>query len=192
MRSTHLMIAWTADLICLVVRLILSFSSLSPLLLFSPSSSLLGAWILGRGVCLGTLVVAEVNALCKYSVADRRLLVPAVAHVIVMLRNCLVSSENLLFRDWVDIHPYLAPDMMSNTSTLNVHPVRDDAPTIVACMVDQTSLVQFKMLVNLVVSSLIVPVVHSKPASIMDGIRSLKMRRGSTMTMITRIGIIQP
>ena len=89
-------------------------------------------------------------------------------------------------------YPYLALDIMSKTSTLNIHPVRDEAPTTVACMVDQASLVQFKRLVNLVISSLIVPVVHSEPASIMDGIRSLKMRRGSTMTMITRIGIIQP
>ena len=117
---------------------------------------------------------------------------PAVAHVIAMLRNCLVSSENLLFRDWVDIHPYLAPDTMSNKITLNVHPVRDDAPAIVACMVDQASLVQFKMLVVLVIISFIVPIVHSKPDSIMDGIMSLKKRRGSTMIIITRMGIIQP
>ena len=146
----------------------------------------------GREVCLGAPIVAVVTALCKYSVADRRLLVPAVAHVIAMLRNCLVSSENLLFRDWVDIHPYLAPDMMSNKITPNVHPVRDDAPTIVACMVEQTSLVQFKMLVVLVIISFIVPIVHSKPDSIMDGIMSLKKRRGSTMIIITRMGIIQP
>ena len=117
---------------------------------------------------------------------------PAEAHVIVIERNCLVSSENLLFRDWVDIHPYLAPDMMSNKITLNVHPVRDDAPTIVACMVDQTSLVQFKMLVVLVISSFIVPIVPSKPESIMEGIISLKKKRGSTMIIITRMGIIQP
>ena len=146
----------------------------------------------GRGVCLGAPIVAVVTALCKYSVADRRLLVPAVAHVIAMLRNCLVSSENLLFRDWVDIHPYLAPDTMSNKITLNVHTVRDDAPAIVACMVDQAFLVQLKMLVVLVIISFIVPIVHPKPDFIMSGIMSLKKRRGSTMIIITRMGIIQP
>ena len=73
-------------------------------MLSSSSSSSLGAWILSQGVCLGALVVAEVNALFKYSVADRRFLVPAVAHVIVVLRTGLVSSEILFCRDWVDIH----------------------------------------------------------------------------------------
>ena len=189
MRSTHFTIAWNTDLVC---RPIVLLMLLRPEALSSSSSSSPGAWILIQGICLGALAVAEVNALFKDSVADRRFLVPAVAHVIVMLRNCLVSSENLLFRDWVDIHPYIAPDMMSNTSTLNVHPVRDDAPTIVACMVEQTSLVQFKMLVVLVIISFIVPIVHSKPDSIMNGIMSLKKRRGSTMIMITRMGIIQP
>ena len=165
---------------------------LMPEALSSSSSSSSCAWILSQGICLGALVVAEVNALFIDSVADRRFLVPAVVHVMVVLRTDLVSSETLLFRDWVDIHPYLAPDIMSKTITLNIHPVRDETPITVACMVVQASLVQFKRIVNLVISSLIVPVVHSEPATIMEGIRSLKMRRGSNMIKITRIGISQP
>ena len=153
-----------------------------PEALSSSSSSSPGAWILSQGICLGALVIAEVNALFKDSVA----------HVMVVLRTGLVSSETLFFRDWVDIHPYLAPDIMSKAITLNIHPVRDETPITVACMVVQASLVQFKRIVNLVISSLIVPVVHSEPATIMEGIRSLKMRRGSNMIMITRIAISQP
>ena len=190
MRSTHLTIAWNTDL---VRRPIVLLMLLRPEALSSSSSSSSCAWILSQGICaLGALVVAEVNALFIDSVADRRFLVPAVAHVMVVLRTGLVSSETLLFRDWVDIHPYLAPDIMSKTITLDIHPVRDETPITVACMVVQASLVQFKRIVNLVISSLIVSVAHSEPATIMEGIRSLKMRRGSNMIMITRIGISQP
>ena len=117
---------------------------------------------------------------------------PAEAHVIAIERNCLVSSENLLFRAWVEIQPFLAPDTMSNKITLNVHTVREDAPAIIACIVYQAFLVKLKMLVVHAVISFIVPIVHPRPVFIMWGIMSLKKRRGSTMIIITRMGIIQP
>ena len=81
---------------------------------------------------------------------------------------------------------------MIKTITLNTHPFREETLNTVDCMVVQASLVQCMRVVNLVISSLIAPDVSSEQATIMEGIRSLKMRRGSNMVKITRIGISQP
>ena len=116
----------------------------------------------------------------------------AEVHVIAIERNCLVSSEHLLFRAWVEIQPFLVADTISNNIILNVHSVREDAPAIIACIVYQAFLVKLKMYVVHMVISFIVPIVHPRPVFIMWGIISLKNRRGSTMIMIITMGIIQP
>ena len=132
------------------------------------------------------------NALLIDSVADREVLAHAAVLVMDVLRTDIVREETHLFRDCVDNQPCLAPDIMIKTITLNTHPVREETLNTVDCMVVQASLVQFKRIVNLVISSLIVPDVHSEPATIMEGIRSLKMRCGANMIIISRIGISQP
>ena len=166
MRSTHFTIVWNTGL---VHRPTVLLMLLRPEALSSSPSSSSCAWIRSQGICaLGALVVAEVNALFIDPVADRRVLVPAVVQVMVVLRTDIVREETLLFRDWVDNHPYLAQDIMIKTITLNTHPVREETLNTVDCMVVQASLVQFMRVVNLVISSLIVPDVHSEQNAEVD------------------------
>ena len=190
MRSTHFTIVWST---CLVHWPIVLLMLLRPEALSSSSSSSSCAWVRSQDICaLGAIVVAEVNALFIDPVADRKVLVPAVVQVMVVLRTDIVREETLLFRDWVDNQPYLAPDIMIKTTTPNAHPVREETLNTVDCMVVQAPLAQLMRVVDLVISSLITHDVHSEKMTFMDGIRSLNMRRGSKMTNITRIGTSQP
>ena len=120
MRSTHFTTVWNTGL---VHRPTVLLMLLRPEVLSSSSSSSSCTWTLSQGICA---FVVEVNALFIDSVADRTSLVPAEVQVMAVLRTDIVRNENLLFRDWVDNHPYLAPDTMIKTIKLNTHPVREE------------------------------------------------------------------
>ena len=92
----------------------------------------------------------------------------------------------------MEIQPVLVADTISSNIILSVHRVREDAPAMIVCIEHQAFLVKLKMFPIHVVSSSIIPIVHTRPVLNMWGIISLRNRRGSTVIMIIAMGIIQP